>query len=89
MWGGGTIAAFDLQPEDGQTATGHIAVHADTVYTDGQYGWLTESERDDFGISQTGGSEVPQPYEDSIFASGRWRFPRRTSQRDVRSDMLF
>ncbi len=69
MWGGGTVAAFDLQPEDGQTATGHIAVHPDTVYTDGQYGWLTESERDDFGISQTGGSEAPQPYKDSIFGA--------------------
>ena len=61
--GGGTVISFDLQPEDGQIAPGHIAVHADTVYTDGQYGWLTESERDDF----ENGSEVPQPYADSIW----------------------
>ena len=68
MWNGGTAVAFDMQPEDGQTATGHIAVHADTVYTDGQYGWLTESERDDFSISQTEGSEGSRfPYEDSIW----------------------
>ena len=63
MWGGGTTVAFDLQPDDGQTATGHIAVYADTVYTDGQYGWLTKSEREDF----KNGSEVSQPYEDSIW----------------------
>ena len=69
MWGGGTVVSFDLQSEDGQVTPGHIAVHADTVYTDGQYGWLTESERDDFGISQTGSSEVPQPDADSIFGA--------------------
>ena len=69
MWDGGTVISFDLQPEDGQVAPGHIAVHAGTVYTDGQYGWLTKSERDDFGISQTGDSEVPQPYSDSIFGA--------------------
>ena len=63
MWGGGTVISFDLQPEDGQIAPGHIAVYADTVYTDGQYGWLTESERNDF----ENGSEVPQPYADSIW----------------------
>ncbi len=65
MWGGGTVVSFDLQPEDGQIAPRHIAVHADTIYTDGQYGWLTESERDDF----ENGSEVPQPYADSIFGA--------------------
>ena len=65
MWSGGTTVAFDLQPDDGQTAPGHIAVHADTVYTDGHYGWLTESEREDFRNE----SEVPQPYEDSIWGT--------------------
>ena len=65
IWGGGTVVSFDLQPEDGQTATGHTAVHADTVYTDGQYGWLTASERDDFEK----GSEVPQLYADSIWGA--------------------
>ena len=63
MWGGGTTIAFDMQPDDGQTASGHIAVHSDTVYTDGRYGWLTESERDIFENE----SEVSQPYEDSIW----------------------
>ncbi len=62
MWGGGSVLAFDMQPEDGQTAPGHIPVYTDTVYTDGQYGWLTVSEREDF----EGESEVPQPYADSI-----------------------
>ena len=64
MWGSGNVVAFDLQPDDGQTAPKYITVHADTVYTDGQYGWLTESEREDF----KNGSEVSQPYEDSIWA---------------------
>ena len=63
MWGGGTAIAFDMQPDDGQTASGRIAIHSDTVYTDGRYGWLTESERDDFENE----SEVSQPYEDSIW----------------------
>ena len=62
MWGGGTVLAFDMQPEDGQTAPGHIPVYMDTAYTDGQYGWLTVSEKEAF----KGESEVPQPYEDSI-----------------------
>ena len=62
MWGGGTVLAFDMQPEDGQIAPGHIPVYTDTVYTDGQYGWLTVSEREAF----KGGSEVRQPYGDSI-----------------------
>ena len=63
MWGGGSVVAFDMQPDDGQTAPGHIAVYTGTVYTDGQYGWLTKSEREDF----KSGSEVPQPYQDSIW----------------------
>ena len=63
IWNGKTAITFDMQPHDGQTAPGHIAVNTDTVYTDGKHGWLTQSERNDFKI----GSEVPQPYEDSIW----------------------
>ena len=62
MWGGGTVVAFDMQPGEGQTALGHIPVYVDTTYTDGKYGWLTVSVRED---SQRE-SEVSQPYEDSI-----------------------
>ena len=62
MWGSGTTVAFDMQPSDGQTAPKHIPVSVDTSYTDGQYGWLTVSEKED----SKNGSEVPQPYEDSI-----------------------
>jgi len=51
-----------MQPHDGQTTLGHIPVYADTVYTDGRYGWLTQAERD----GAKSGSEVPQPYQDSI-----------------------
>ena len=65
MWDGKTTITFDMQPEDGQTVPDHIAVHTDTVYTDGKYGWLTESEREDFENA----SEVPQPYADSIWAT--------------------
>ena len=63
MWGGGSVVAFDMQPDDGQTAPGHIAVYTGTVYTDGQYGWLTKSEREGF----KSGPEVEQPYQDGIW----------------------
>ena len=48
IWNGKTAITFDMQPHDGQTAPGHIAVNTDTVYTDGKHGWLTQSEREDF-----------------------------------------
>ena len=62
MWSGGTVVSFDMQPKDGQTASGYMPVYVDTTYTDGKYGWLTVSARED---SQRE-SEVSQPYEDSI-----------------------
>ena len=62
MWGGGTVIAFDMQSDDGQTAPGHIAVYVDTAYIDGRYGWLTVSAKDDFMNE----SNVPQPYKNSI-----------------------
>ena len=62
MWDGSTVLAFDMQPEDGQTASGHIPVYTDTVYTDGQYGWLTVSTRE----ASQNKLEVAQPYTDSI-----------------------
>ena len=62
MWSGGTVVSFDMQPKDGQTASGYMPVYVDTTYTDGKYGWLTVSARAD---SQRE-SEVSQPYEDSI-----------------------
>ena len=62
MWSGGTVVSFDMQPKEGQTASGYIPVYVDTTYTDGEYGWLTVSARED---SQRE-SEVSQPYEDSI-----------------------
>ena len=65
MWEGKTAITFDMQPENEQTAPGHIAIYTDTVYTDGKYGWLTESERDDFKTE----SEVAQPYQDSIWGA--------------------
>ena len=62
MWSGGTVVSFDMQPKEGQTASGYMPVYVDTTYTDGKYGWLTVSARED---SQTE-SEVSQPYTDSI-----------------------
>lgn len=62
IWGGGTVVSFDMQPEDSQTASGHIPVYVDTTYTDGKYGWLTVSAREE---SQNK-SAVAQPYTDSI-----------------------
>ena len=62
IWGGGTVISFDMQPEDSQTAPGHIPVYVDTTYTDGKYGWLTLSER----INSLNKLGVAQPYTDSI-----------------------
>ena len=62
MWGGGTVVSFDMQPEEGQTAPGHIPVYVDTTYTDGKYGWLTVSAREE-SQNKLG---VAQPYTDSI-----------------------
>ena len=62
MWDGGTVVSFDMQPEEGQTAPGHIPVYVDTTYTDGKYGWLTVSAREE-SQNKLG---VAQPYTDSI-----------------------
>ena len=75
MWEEKTAITFDMQPEGGQIVSGHIAVYAESVYTDGKYGWLTESvytdgkygwltesERDDFKTE----SDAVHPYQDSI-----------------------
>ena len=65
MWTGGTFLAFDMQPENEQIAPRHLPVYVDTTYTDGRYGWLTESEREDFENE----SEVLHPYKDSIWGT--------------------
>ena len=62
MWGGETVVSFDMQPEEGQTAPEHIPVYVDTTYTDGKYGWLTVSAREE-SQNKLG---VAQPYTDSI-----------------------
>ena len=64
LWGGGTTIKFDMQSHDGQTAPDHIAIYEDTVYTDGRYGWLTRSEREEF-ISE---ANLPEPYRDSVWS---------------------
>ena len=62
LWRETVGIAFDMQPHDGQTAQGHIPVYADTVYTAGRYGWLIESEREDFRSE----SEFQQAHRDGI-----------------------
>ena len=62
MWNGGTAISFDMQPEDGQTAPGHIPVYVNTTYSDGKYGWLTVSGRE----NSQNKFRVTQPYTDSI-----------------------
>ena len=52
-----------MQSHNGQTAPDHIAIYDDTVYTDGRYGWLTRSEREEF-ISE---ANLPEPYRDSVW----------------------
>ena len=61
LWRGSDSLAFDMQPLDAETASGHIAIYKDTVYDDVSYGWLTESVRE--GLSSSIGI---QPYSDSI-----------------------
>lgn len=63
LWGGRTTIKFDMQSHDRQTAPDHIAIYEDTVYTDGRYGWLTRSEREEF-ISE---ANLPEPYRDSVW----------------------
>ena len=63
LWGGRTTIKFDMQSHNGQTAPDHIAIYEDTVYTDGRYGWLTRSEREEF-ISE---ANLPEPYRDSVW----------------------
>ena len=63
LWGGRTTIKFDMQHHDGQTAPDHIAIYEDTEYIDGRYGWLTQSEREEF-LSE---SNLPEPYRDSVW----------------------
>ena len=69
---------FDMQPHNGQTAPGHIAVYADTVYTDGRYGWLTRFVHDEF---KRGGGGFELKYWDTVkVKSGSDKF---LSQSDI------
>ena len=63
IWGGGGVLSFDMQPDDGETAPGYHPVHAETLYADGRYGWLTASAREGFNNELRG----PQPNADSIW----------------------
>ena len=64
VWSGKKVVKFDMQSLNGQTAPGHIAVFTDTVYTDGGYGWITGSSREEFR-SET---EIPEPYRDAVWS---------------------
>lgn len=59
LWGDTTTLTFDMQPYDGRTALGHIAVYKDTGYMDGQYGWISKSVQDEF---KTGGGGFELKY---------------------------
>ena len=63
LWSGKKSLKFDMQPQDGQAASGNIAVFANTVYTDGGYGWATSSEREEFRSE----ADVPEPYRDAVW----------------------
>ena len=43
LWNDRNTIQFDMQPQGGKTAPGHIAVFNNTVYEDGGYGWATAS----------------------------------------------
>ncbi len=61
FWIGSDSLAFDMQPNNAETALGHIAIYKDTVYEDGRFGWFTQSEK--HGLNSSAGT---QPYSDSI-----------------------
>ncbi|MFC1712067.1 hypothetical protein ACFL6S_00295 [Candidatus Poribacteria bacterium] len=64
LWGGKIKVEFDMQSQNGQTSPDHFAVYGDTIYTDGRYGWLTRSERNEF-LSK---ADIPEPYKDSVWS---------------------
>ena len=64
LWSGKRVVEFDMQPQDGQTAPGYIAVFTDTLYTNGKYGWAAKSTLDEY-LSE---SDIPEPYRDSVWA---------------------
>lgn len=59
LWKDTTTRTFDMQPADGESAAGHIAVYKDTGYIDGRYGWLSKSIQDEF---KTGGGGFELKY---------------------------
>lgn len=65
LWGVRDVIEFDMQSHEGQTAPGHIPVFFDTVYTDGEYGWVTTSKREEFRSE----SDLPEPYRDSVWGA--------------------
>jgi hypothetical protein len=62
LWRGRKVIRFDMQSHNGRTAPEHIAVFNDTVYTDGRYGWATESTRNEYCSE----ANIPEPYRDSV-----------------------
>jgi len=63
LWSGKNVVKFDMQPHDSQAAPEHIAVFADTIYTDGKYGWATKSIRNEY-LSE---ADIPEPYRDAVW----------------------
>ena len=65
LWSGRKVIEFDMQPRNGQTAPGHIAVLKNTFYADGKYGWVTKSIRNEL----RGKEHIPEPYRDAIWGA--------------------
>ena len=45
---GRLVIHFDMQPDDGQTASGHHPIGKDTNYVSGKFGWVTKSPHNAF-----------------------------------------
>ena len=64
LWKATDELAFDMQPHDAKTAPGHIPIYTDTLFSDGLYGWMTQSVKDNL-YKET---DILHSYQDGIIA---------------------
>jgi hypothetical protein len=71
---------FDMEPDGGPTAAGHIAIRPDTAYEDGRFGWLNRAGRigrQREGINQPLLGDAIESRRDGVFRvalpNGRYR----------------
>ena len=65
LWKAANELAFDMQPHASQTALGHIPIYTDTLFTDGLYGWVTQSAK----VELNKITDILHSYQDSIISN--------------------